>query len=64
MIGLAFMVVLTFLYFSEMGIKKVLIFWSAYLGCIFLPLIGIPPFVANLIGYGVIAGYYITAKTS
>ena len=64
LIALALMVVLTFLYFSDLGLKKVLGFWGLYLATWFLPLIGISSSVAVLSGLGVAAAYLVTAKSA
>ena len=64
LIALALMVVLTFLYFSDLGLKKVLGFWGLYLATWFLPLIGISSSVAVLCGLGVAAAYLVTAKSA
>jgi hypothetical protein len=57
------MVVLTFLYFGELGLKTVLAFWGVYIATWFLPLIGISSMVAALCGLGVAGAYFVTAKS-
>ncbi len=45
-IGLVAMFVLSAIYFSDLGFKKVLLFNAIYIGLFFLPAFGIPGWVA------------------
>jgi hypothetical protein len=63
LIALALMIAVTIMFFSDLGIMKVLGFWAAYLATWFLPLVGLPGIVAALCGIGVAAAYFVTAKT-
>jgi len=63
LIAFALMIVLTFLYFGDLGPKKVLGFWGAYIATWFLPLIGISLMIAGLCGIGVAGAYYVVAQS-
>jgi len=58
------MIVLTFLYFGDLGLMKVLGFWGVYIATCCLPLVGISSMFAGLCGLCVAGAYFVTAKSS
>lgn len=64
MLGIAFMLAITVLYFTDLGIVKILMFWGAFIGASYLPAIGVDAFLANICGFGVLMAYGYAAKTA
>ena len=64
LIGSVAMLVLSVIYFSDLGFKKVLLFNAIYLGIFFLPAIGIPGWVAIVGHFITLGSLYIAARSA
>ncbi len=64
LIGLVAMIVLSVIYFGDLGIKKVLIFNAIYLGIFILPAFGIPVWMTVLGQFLTLGSLYIVARTA
>ena len=63
-IGLVAMLVLSVMYFSDLGFKKVLLFNAIYFGLFFLPAVGLPGWVAVLGQFFTLGGLYIASRSA
>lgn len=63
-LGLLVMLVLSAIYFSDLGLKKVLIFNAVYIGLCFAPAFGIPGWSAILGQFFTLASLYVTARSA
>ncbi|HEX2950719.1 MAG TPA: hypothetical protein VHV83_14320 [Armatimonadota bacterium] len=62
LIGLVVILVLSVMHFSDLGLKKVLIFNAIFFGLFFLPAFGIPSWAVITGQYFTIGGLYIATR--
>ncbi|WOO42589.1 hypothetical protein [Rubellicoccus peritrichatus] len=63
LILLVLMIVLSVLFFNELGLKKVLIFNGTYWGVGVLLFLGVPGYVILLLHIAIVGTYWIVAKS-
>lgn len=56
------MLVLSVMYFSDLGYQKVLIYNAVFFGLFFLPFLGIPGWIAIIGQFITLASFYASAK--
>lgn len=64
LIGLVAMIVLSVMYFSDLGFRKVLLFNAIYFGLFFLPAFGLPAWVAIIGQFLTLGSLYIAARSA
>ncbi|HEY3375921.1 MAG TPA: hypothetical protein VGL77_00370 [Armatimonadota bacterium] len=64
LIGFVAMLVLSVMYFSELGFRKVLLFNAIYFGVFFLPAFGIPSWVAVSAQFITLGSMFIAARSA
>lgn len=57
------MIVISIIFFRDLGLKRILSFNAVFFGAALLPLIGIPDFVAFAVQAATIIAYFSVAKT-
>lgn len=64
LIGLVFMLVMTFMYFNELGWQILAGAWAIILLTPFLQLVGVSGWIVVMVQVAVVAGVYVKAKSA